>query len=236
MPGLEVQSLHAGYLADVMILQGIDLTAQAGRITAVLGANGVGKSTLLKTIGGFLRAARGRVVWDGRDLTRVSPWELPDRRIAFIPQGRSVFPYLSVEENLALGCWSFRHDSGRVRAGITHSFSRFPLLAGLRRRQAGNLSGGQQRLLELARALLIDPALLLVDEPTAGLAPAVTDEIYRSLRELRDRDAKTILLVDQNVRKALEIADHVYVLELGRNKLDAPPADLARLGVERWLL
>jgi branched-chain amino acid transport system ATP-binding protein len=236
MAGLEVHAIHAGYLDDVMILQGVDLVAATGRITAVLGANGVGKSTLLKTIGGFLRAQRGRVVWDGKDLTAISPWELPDQQIAFIPQGRSVFPYLSVEENLVLGCWTFRRDARRVRDGVTRSFARFPQLAALRRRQAGNLSGGQQRLLELARALLIGPTLMLVDEPTAGLSPTVTDEIYSTLRDLRDREGMTILLVDQNVRKALEIADHVYVLELGRNKLDAPPSELATLGVEGWLL
>lgn len=236
MLGLEVHGLHAGYFEDIMILQGIDVMAAPGRITAVLGANGVGKSTLLKTIGGFVRAARGRIQWQGHDLSRILPWDLPGRQIAFIPQGRSVFPYLTVEENLVLGCWSFRRDGVRVRYEVERSLSRFPQLASLRTRQAGNMSGGQQRLLELARAMLIEPALMLVDEPTAGLSPAVTEEIYRTLRELRDREEKTILLVDQNVRKALEIADHVYVLELGRNKLSGSPPELADLGVEGWLL
>jgi branched-chain amino acid transport system ATP-binding protein len=236
MNGLDIQGVHAGYLEDIMILQGVDLTAAAGRITAVLGANGVGKSTLLKVIGGFVRLTRGRITWRGHDLTRISPWCLAERQIAFIPQGRSLFPYLSVDDNLILGCWSFRRDGRRVRSRVDDAFSRFPQLASWRTQQAGNMSGGQQRLLELARALLIDPILLLVDEPTAGLSPGLTDDIYRTLKELRDREGKTMLLVDQNVRKALEIADQAYVLELGRNKLSGSAADIASVGVEGWFL
>lgn len=236
---LEVQEVYSGYSEDIMILQGVSLSAARGRITAILGANGVGKSTLLKTVAGFVRPSQGRIFWNGQELAGASPWDLARLRIAFIPQGRSVFPYLTVEENLALGCWSFRRDTGRVLEKVRWAFDRFPLLADLRKRQAGNLSGGQQRLLELTRALLVEPELMLVDEPTAGLAPALTDEIYRILRGFREREGKTIVLADQNIRKALELADDIYVLELGRIKMSGQAREFASLitaGVESWLL
>jgi len=235
--GLDVQQVYAGYLEDIMILQGITLSAADRRITAVLGANGVGKSTLLKTIAGFVRPAGGRILWNGRDMSDISPWDLAGRRIAFIPQGRSVFPYLTVAENLALGCWSFRRDTRRVRHEVERILDRFPSLANLRTRRAGNLSGGQQRLLEVARALLIEPELMLFDEPTAGLSPVLTDEIYEILGALRGREGKTIVLADQNIRKALALADDVYVIELGRNKMSGPASQFAMMEVvENWLL
>jgi ABC-type branched-subunit amino acid transport system ATPase component len=239
MGGLQIHDVYAGYSLDIMILQGVSLAAVEGEITAVLGANGVGKSTLLKTVSGFVRASRGRVVWRSHDLTELEPWDLSRLRIAFIPQGRSLFPYMTVDENIRLGCWSFRRDGRRVREAVNATYGRFPALGQHRKQVAGDLSGGQQRLLEMARALLGEPELLLVDEPTAGLAPAVTDEIYRIMRQLRDQEGRTIVLVDQNIRKAVEIADQVYVLELGRNKSSGPASEFLRLvegTVEHWLL
>lgn len=236
---LEVREVYAGYQEDIFILQGVSLSATDGRITAVLGGNGVGKSTLLRTVAGFLTPARGRIAWNGRDLVGVEPHRLAALQIAFIPQGHSLFPYLTVEENLALGCWSFRGDGRRVRRAMARVLERLPVLRDLLRRQAGDMSGGQQRLLELGRALLIEPQLLLVDEPTAGLAPLLTEEVYRILCSLRDQDRITTLLADQNVRRALEAADYVYVLEQGRNRLEGPReefADLMMDRVERWLL
>lgn len=236
---LEVGEVYAGYQEDIFILQGVSVRARDGQITAMLGGNGVGKSTLLKTIAGVLVPARGRIEWSDRSLVGLGAHEMAARRIAFVPQGRSVFPYLTVEENLALGCWSFRREARRVRHAVARVLERLPMLGELRRRQAGDLSGGQQRVLEFGRALLIEPELLLVDEPTAGLAPLLTEEVYRLLRTLRDQEGVTTLLADQNVRKALETADYVYVLEQGRNRSEGPRAEFADLmmeRVERWLL
>jgi len=231
--------LHVGYVAGIDILRGVHLTARESQITTVIGANGVGKSTLLKCAVGELRPRRGTIRYREHDLTSVARHQLIRLGIAYLAQGRSVFPHLTVIENLELGMWSRRHDRAAVAAAIEQAFAEAPLLARFRRRRAGELSGGQQRLLEIARALMTGPALLLIDEPTVGLDPHTSSEIYAYLDRLCHQQGRTILMVDQNVIAGTEIADYIYVLELGSNKLEGTRAEFEsryRNTIAEWLL
>jgi branched-chain amino acid transport system ATP-binding protein len=219
---LEVKDLRVGYYKDLNILKGVDIKAQPGKITTVLGANGVGKSTLFKAIYGFLKPNGGHVWLEGRDVTGMPTYGLIELGLAYIPQHPGIFRWMSIEENLEMGAYTFRNDKARIKRKMEENYERFPVLRERRKSLAGNLSGGQQRMVEVARTLMTDPKVMLVDEPTAGLAKLLSAEIYRLLTELRDRDGITIILVDQEIRQALSVADYVYVLEVGRNKFEGP--------------
>jgi len=232
---LEVNGLHVGYYRDLNILQGVNLRAEDGKITTVLGANGVGKSTLLKAIYGFLKPNEGAVVLDGKDVTGIPTHELINLGLAYIPQHTGIFRWMSVEENLMMGGWTFKHDKARLKRELEKAYERFPALREKRRQQAGELSGGQQRMIEVARTLMTNPKVILVDEPTAGLAKLLSQEVYKMLVDLRDRDGMTIVLVDQEIREALKIADYVYVLELGRNKFEGPVEEFTDLEKAFWV-
>ncbi|MFH1908595.1 MAG: ABC transporter ATP-binding protein [Chloroflexota bacterium] len=232
---LEVHDMYVGYYKDLHILQGVNLVASKARITAVLGANGVGKSTLLKAIYGFLPPASGEVTLDGRSLTGIPTHERIRMGLSYVTQQPSIFPWMSVEENLELGAWTFRNDPARIRRKIEENYERFPVLKDRRKSRAGTLSGGQQRMVELGRTLMTEPKVILVDEPTAGLAKMLTYEVYRMLAGLRDNDGITIVLVDQEIRQALKIADYVYVLELGRNKFEGPVEEFTDLEKAFWV-
>jgi len=223
MATLEVQDLEVEYFADIRVLRGLSLTAPEAQITSIVGPNGAGKSTLLKTIYGYLQPRAGRVFFNGLEITGAAPYTLLEQGLAFVPQDRTIFPDLTVHENLEMGAWLLRRQGPRLKAAIDGLYQRFPVLAQKRKERAKTLSGGQQRLLEMGRALLTSPQVLLIDEPTVGLAPLVVNEIYRIIQDFR-RSGMTILLVDQNVRRALELADYVYVLELGAVKEHAPKA------------
>jgi branched-chain amino acid transport system ATP-binding protein len=218
-PALRMDRVTAGYLRNDLVLEGVTIEAVPGKVTAVLGPNGSGKSTALRVLYGFLPPREGRVTLDGRDITALPVDERLAAGIAFLPQGRSVFPQLTVEENLRLGAWRLRRRPAELRDAVNAMLDRYPTLAGLRGRHAGTLSGGQARLLELGRTLILDPSVVLVDEPSVGLAPVLVDEVYDELARLKD-EGRTILLVDQNVQAAVELADHVYTLAYGRNHLD----------------
>jgi branched-chain amino acid transport system ATP-binding protein len=233
MSMLEIDDLYVGYYKDLNILQGVSLKAEEAKITVVLGANGVGKSTLLKSIYGFVKPTRGAIVVGGTDIAGLPAHELVNHGVSYIPQRQSVFPYMTVEENLELGAWSFRNDTDRIKAKLEANYERFPILRDRRRSPAGELSGGMQRMVELGRVLMTDPRLILVDEPTAGLAVLLARDIYDLLVELKD-DGITVLLVDQNIRQAIKIADYVYVLELGRNRFDGPPEEFEDLQKTLW--
>ena len=231
---LEVRDLYVGYYKDLNILQGVSVTAEKGKLTAILGANGVGKSTLLKAIYGFLTPNAGEVLLDGQNLAGIPTYRRIQMGLAYDPQSPSVFPWMTVEENLELGAWTFRNDKARIRRKIEENYERFPILRERRRSRAGELSGGMQRMVELGRTLMTDPKVILVDEPTAGLAKLLTQEVYELLARLRDEEGITIVLVDQDIRNALKIADYVYVLDLGRNRFDGPVEEFTDLKKAFW--
>lgn len=214
---LEVRDLHAGY-GKLEILKGVSLDVTSGQVVSIIGPNGAGKSTVFKTLFGLLPARQGRVTLDGENVTNRAPADLLRRGMAYVPQGRNVFPLMTVEENLRLGAYT-RPRSAELEAEIERLYETFPVLRESRRRRAGDLSGGQQQMLEMARALLLRPRLILLDEPTLGLAPLVFKEIFRIVESLR-RLGQTILMVEQNAAKALEISDYAYVLELGQNRYE----------------
>lgn len=233
---LQVKNVYAGYFKDINILQGVSLRAKEGCITSIIGTNGVGKSTLLKTIYGFLIPNKGKIGYQGNDITGANPYKMPTMRLTYIPQRRNVFPEMTVEENMQLGAWTFRRDKKRMQLKLKENYDRFPILRERRKEKAGNFSGGEQRMVELARAMMIDPKLMLVDEPTAGLAPMVAREIYDKLVDLRNA-GMTILLVDQNIKQAIGVSDYVYALALGKNMAEGPREDFANLKerIKEWL-
>ena len=213
-PWLVARGLVAGYLPGIDILQGVSVEAFRGQVRCVLGPNGTGKSTLLKVLFGFLPAREGQVYFDGRLTSAVAPHEMGRLGVVYLPQRPSIFPHLTVDVNLRLGAWRYRRERGRVDEVVRQACERFPMLWEKRRQVAGTLSGGQQRQLELARSLMHDPVLFLIDEPTAGIEPRVATLIYDLIKSLAAQ-GKAVLLVDQNIKRALEIADYVYVMRTG---------------------
>jgi branched-chain amino acid transport system ATP-binding protein len=232
---LEMRNLSVGYYRDLNILSDLHIKARAGQITAILGANGVGKSTALKAAFGFLTPNHGDILLDGDSILDVPPHRKIDVGLAYIPQQPGVFKDMTVQENLELGGWTFRRDRKRVRQKIEANYDRFPALRDKRRQITGELSGGQQRMVEIGRTLMSEPKMLLVDEPTAGLSRLLAREVYAMLTDLAVKDRLTILLVDQEIRHALKIADYVYVLELGRNKFEGPASDFDDLEKAFWV-
>ena len=232
---LEVKDLYVGYYKDLNILQGVSITAQNAKITTVLGANGVGKSTLLKAIYGFLKPNAGEVQLEGQSLIGIPTHRRIDMGISYIPQQPGIFHWMTVEENLELGAWTFRKDKARIRRKLEENYGRFPAIKDRRKSKAGELSGGMQRMVEVGRTLMTDPKVILVDEPTAGLAKLLSEEVYEMLTRLRDEEGMTIVLVDQEIRQALKIADYVYVLELGRNRFEGPVEEFDDLKKAFWV-
>ena len=232
---LKIKGLYVGYYKDLNILQDIELMAEKNKISTILGANGVGKSTLLKAIFGFLKPNAGQILLDGESILETPTYKRIQKGLAYIPQQPGIFQYMTVEENLAVGAWTFRRDKKRVRKKIEENYERFPILGERRKQMTGELSGGQQRMVEIGRTLMSDPRMMLVDEPTAGLSKMLSEEVYRMLTDLRDKEGLTILLVDQEIRKALKISDYVYVLELGRNKYEGPRSEFTDLEKAFWV-
>jgi branched-chain amino acid transport system ATP-binding protein len=224
-PALTVTDVVAGY-GGVLALRGVSLAVQPGTITAVLGANGAGKTTLLTTISGFVRPREGRISLDGTDLTRRRPEEIARAGLAHVPEGQRVITELTVEENLRLGAL-WRHGRANRAEALADALRRFPLLAAARGRSAGTLSGGERQILVIARALMAQPRVLLLDEPSLGLAPKMVAQVMALIRQLRDEAGLTVLLVEQNARSALAIANQGIVLNLGRVVAAADAADLA---------
>lgn len=236
-PALTVRGVVAGYVPGINILNGMSLDVLAGEVRCVLGPNGTGKSTLLKVMFGFLPAIEGEIRLGPTMLGGVPAHEMARYGITYLPQRPSVFPFLSVDANLRLGTWSFRKERPRAAERIERAYAQFPILRERRHQLAGTLSGGQQRQLEIARALLTDPTVMLIDEPTASVEPRVTAQIYELIAGLA-RDGKAILLVDQNIKGAIGISDHVYVMRTGALLEEGPRSaftdDLVTL-VSRWL-
>jgi branched-chain amino acid transport system ATP-binding protein len=213
-PALAVEKVTSGY-GGVLALQDVSITASPGTITAVLGANGAGKTTLLATISGFVRPRQGQITLDGTNLTRRRPEEIVRAGVAHVPEGQAVITELTVEDNLRVGGLQRPGRTDRSRA-LAETYQRFPMLAAARNRSAGTLSGGERQILVIARALMAQPQVLLLDEPSLGLAPKIVTQVMDLILRLRDETGLTVVLVEQNARSALAIADHGVVLNVGR--------------------
>ena len=222
---LTVEDVVTTYGA-VRALDGVSLQAQEGTITAVLGANGAGKTTLLRTVNGLVRPLSGRITYAGRDLLKTRVENVVHAGIAHVPEGRGVITELTVEENLRLGAL-FHGDRAAATASLGEMYAMFPPLAERRRQPADTLSGGERQMLVVARALMARPKLLLLDEPSLGLAPRITAQIMATLRRLRDEQGMTVVLVEQNARSALSVADEAVVLNLGKVVAQGKASDLA---------
>jgi branched-chain amino acid transport system ATP-binding protein len=214
-PLLSCNNLVAGYTRDINILRDISAKAWAGRISCVVGPNGTGKSTLLKALFGFLKPSSGRVALGGEDITGQPPFKMLGAGLAYLPQRPSLFPYLTVESNLKLGLWHARPKKPVLMEKLERAYERFPVVREKRSQPAGELSGGQQRQVEIARSLMTDPSVYLIDEPTAGVDPQTSEIIYCIVRDLARDLGKAVLLVDQDIRAALAITDYVYVVKNG---------------------
>jgi branched-chain amino acid transport system ATP-binding protein len=215
-PVLVLEDIVAGY-GGLTVLNGTSLRAARGAITTIIGPNGAGKSTVFKTVFGLLPARAGRVLFEGKEVTNWSPRRLLELGISYVPQGRNIFPELSVRHNLELGATAAAEGID-VAARIESVMDRFPMLRERAGTQASTLSGGQQKLLEIARSLLLDPKLMLIDEPSIGLSPVLVKETFRILQDLRSK-GMSILMVEQNAKRALEISDFGVVIELGRTRM-----------------
>jgi branched-chain amino acid transport system ATP-binding protein len=220
---LDIENLHVSYGA-IVALRGISFQVQAGQVVSLIGANGAGKSTTINTLSGLIKPRRGAIRFDGRDLAGWRADRVAKQGLIQVPEGRQVIATLTVHENLEMGAY-LRSDQNAVRRDIEAVFERFPRLRERRKQKAGSLSGGEQQMLAVGRALLASPRLLMLDEPSMGLAPLLVNEIFGIIGSIKD-EGKTILLVEQNARKALEIADYAYVLERGQIVHAGPAADL----------
>src|SRR2546423_4212202 len=222
---LTVRDLHAGYLPGVDILRGLSLAARPNEITLVIGPNGAGKSTLLRTVFAFLAPNQGTITFRDKPTGGLGPSDLKAAGISYVTKDINSFPNLTVEENLHMVAWVFRRDRERLRRQLERAYATFPALADKRRARAGELSGGQGRMLSVAREMMTEPQLLLVDEPTAGLAPNLVEQVYHILIAARQTSAAAVRLVEQKVEPALPPADYSYLLNLLRVKAGGPGRD-----------
>jgi branched-chain amino acid transport system ATP-binding protein len=220
---LELQNLYGGY-GRMTILNGVSFTIPEGSITTMIGPNGAGKSTVFKAIFGLLNIHSGSIRFNGEDITGLKPAQLIAKGVSYVPQGRNIVPHLSVEHNLELGGITAA-DQSIIKRRIDEVFTQFPILREKRKQHAITLSGGQQKQLEVARSLLLDPKLILIDEPSIGLSPQLVQEVFRTLIRLRDSGV-TILMVEQNARSALAISDFGIVLELGQMRMQDKASEL----------
>lgn len=210
---LKVNGLTASY-GSLEVLHGVSLEVRQGEIVALLGSNGAGKTTAISAISGLLRASSGSIEFEGRDITNLSPDRVVGLGLVQVPEGRRIFPKLTVLENMEMGAYLTRDKDKRIK-GLERAFAMFPRLAERRNQLGGTLSGGEQQMLAIARGLMPDPRMLLLDEPSLGLAPIVVDKIFDIIEEIRT-SGTTVLLVEQNAQRSLEIADRGYILETGR--------------------
>jgi ABC-type branched-subunit amino acid transport system ATPase component len=226
-PLLEVQDIYTGYTPEIDILKGVSLHVKPGEIVCVIGPNGAGKSTVFKALYGFLDVRQGRILFDDRDITNIRPQNALKAGITIVPQLRSIFPQMTVYENLELGMY-LEMDKERIKRRINYILELFPRLAERAKQKAGTMSGGEQRMLEIGRALMWEPKLVLMDEPSAGLAPLITKTIFKNIKRLNEEIGLTVLMIEQNARQGLEVSDRGYVLELGQNSYEGSGRELLR--------
>lgn len=218
---LEIKDLYVNYGA-VHALNGVSMTVKDGEIVSLIGANGAGKTTTLRTITGLEKAASGSITFDGHDLRKIEPSKIITLKLAHVPEGRHIFPQMTVEENLEMGAFTDQADMARTMADV---YERFPRLKERKRQLAGTLSGGEQQMLAMARALMSKPRLLMLDEPSMGLAPILVEQIFDIIRALH-KSGTTILLVEQNAQMALSVANRAYVLETGKISMSGDAQEL----------
>jgi branched-chain amino acid transport system ATP-binding protein len=217
-PILELKNVHSGY-GSIKALKGISLKVMPGEVVAIIGANGAGKSTTLMTICGIVKVEKGEILYDGQVINKISPEKLPVMGLCQVPEGRRIFPRLTVMENLRLGAF-YRDDTDQIMKDIQYSYEMFPILGERKNQQGGTLSGGEQQMLAIARALMTKPKLLLLDEPSLGLAPIIVQQIFDIIAQINKEDGVTILLVEQNANLALQAASRGYVVETGEITLE----------------
>ncbi len=222
---LEVIGIQTAY-GETEVLRGLSFRAEAGQITTLIGGNGAGKSTTLNCITGINRLTAGKILWKGRQIDRMRPSEIVRQGISLVPEGRHVFPQMTVAENLEMGAYS-RRDTEGIRRDYAWVLELFPILKERIRQEASTLSGGEQQMLALGRSLMANPELMLMDEPSMGLAPIVVEAVFQVIQQIQEA-GKSILLVEQNARLALHIAHHAYVIELGSIVLTGTGSDLLR--------
>ena len=221
---LEVKNLHVSY-GMIDAVKGIDFQVNDGEIVSLIGANGAGKTTTMHTLSGLLKAKEGTILLDGKDLTKVKANKIVGMGLVQVPEGRRVFTQMSVEENLQLGAY-LRHDKSEIAKDFRHVYELFPRLEERKKQLAGTLSGGEQQMLAMARALMSKPKVLLMDEPSMGLSPLLVKEIFARIKDI-NKAGTTIFVVEQNAKMALEIADHAYVMETGKIVLSGTGKELA---------
>ncbi len=223
---LEIKNLNAAY-GKIVALDRISLSVTQGQVVSIIGANGAGKTTLLKTVSGLLKSKNGRILFNGQDITHLAADRIVGLGLSQVAEGRQIFAHMSVEDNIHLGAYLYhnRRNRAEIAQRIDQVYAMFPILKRRARQISGSLSGGEQQMLAIARALMTRPRLLLLDEPSMGLAPLIVREIFNTIKELNAMGA-TILLVEQNARAALQIADYSYVLETGRIVLEGPADQL----------
>lgn len=221
---LRVRNITAGY-GKIVILHGVSIDVREGEIVCVIGPNGAGKSTAFKAVYGFVKPSAGSIHFGKNDITGMNPDQIIQQGITFVPQGRSTFPQMTVDENLELGMFLVR-DRQRINRAKERIFDMFPRLAERRRQHAGTMSGGEQRMLEIGRALMLEPKMIMLDEPSAGLAPLISKQVFRMVKDLNREFGITVFMVEQNARQGLEVSHRGYVLESGRNRFEGTGQEL----------
>ncbi|WP_108858646.1 ABC transporter ATP-binding protein [Ruegeria sp. Alg231-54] len=225
-PILTIRNIESFY-GPIMAIRGVSLDVHQGQIVSILGANGAGKTTLMKTVSGVIDPEKGKITFEGNEIQGSEPHKVVQKGIVHVPEGREVFPLLTVDENLSLGAYTLK-DKGQIDHDRDLVFSYFPILKERRNQEAGTLSGGQQQMLAIGRGLMANPKIMLLDEPSLGLSPLLVQEIFGILKRLNDEQSMTMMLVEQNANAALELAHHGYVMEVGRIVMDGAADVLMR--------
>lgn len=220
MTFLVIKDIVSGYSKELNILDGVSMRVEKGQMVSIIGPNGAGKSTVLKTIFGILQAREGQVIFKDEDVTNTPPAELLKKGVSLVPQGRNLFPLMTVRENLELGAY-IKTDKNEIEQGIRRAYDMFPILAERKNQKAGTLSGGEMQMLEMGRAMLLNPQIMLIDEPSLGLSPKMAHEVFNKIEEINKRGT-SILIVEQNADRSLRMSDYAYVIETGKNKYEGP--------------
>ncbi|MGD9238949.1 MAG: ABC transporter ATP-binding protein [Desulfobacterales bacterium] len=220
MAFLIIKDIVSGYSKELNIIDGVSLSVEKGQMVSIIGPNGAGKSTVLKTIFGILQAREGQVIFKDEDITNIPPVELLKKGFCLVPQGRNLFLLMTVFENLELGAY-IKTEKNEIERGIERVYDMFPILEERKNQKAGTLSGGEMQMLEMGRAMLLDPEIMLIDEPSLGLSPKMAHEVFNKIEEINNRGT-SILIVEQNADRSLQMSDYAYVIETGKNKCEGP--------------